>query len=320
MKKILSLCLLVTCLGLVGCAGKKDYSEYDFVDVSWTRTTEADTEYLRFSADGHFSYYCACGNPVDDSDVYEEYTYSEKSQTIKLKPSGVGFSKKLVIKYVDEETLEIDFGGEIRKFEIEKELEMVDTITYKNEQYILLEYNADIFYYDYNSTTECEEDVIYPVVHPKWKMAYVNGDLFVHEEDKEVAETYYSDDNNYEWYIVIDEDEGEKKIPISMSEQDVEYIYQMDDLEKDQSLLFDDIEKFASLEKSSKDGIIYARISLAYYQEKWYWRTETIDEDKDGWPEYVFELPKEITEQIKLVGRTHSYRLYYFVEYSFNAF
>ncbi len=299
MKKISCLCLLAICVALVGCAEKKDYSEYDFVDVQWTRTTEADTEYLRFSADGHFSYYCACGNPVDDSDLYEEYTYSPKNQTIKLKPSGVGFSKKLVIKYVDEETLEIHFGGEIRKFEKEKELEVVDTITYEDERYVSLEYNADIFYYDYNSTMEYEEDVIYPVVHPKWKMVYVNGDLFVHEDDKEMAETYYLDDNNFEWYVVMHEDENDRKIPISMSKKDLEYIYQMEDLEKDRSLFFDDIEKFASLEKSSKDGVIYARISLAYHQGKWYWRTEVIDDAKDGWPEYVFELPKDITKQIK---------------------
>lgn len=301
MKKILSLCFLTICVGLVGCTASKDYSEYEFTDIQWTRTTEADTEYLRFSSDGQFSYYCACGNPVDDSDLYEEYTYSPKNQTIKLKPTGVkfGFPKKLVIKYVDEENLEIDFGGETRKFEKEKESEMVDSISYEDEHYILLEYNADIFYYDYNNTVECEEDVIYPVEHPQWKMAYVNGDLFVHEEDKEVAEAYYSDDNNYEWHIVVDEDEGEKKIPLSMGEKDLKYIYQMENLEKDESLLFDDIEKFASLEKSSKDGIISARISLAYHQGKWYWRTEVIDDAKDGWPEYVFELPKDITEQIK---------------------
>lgn len=301
MKKILPLCLLTICVGLVGCTASKDYSEYEFTDIQWTRTTEADTEYLRFSSDGQFSYYCACGNPVDDSDLYEEYTYSPKNQTIKLKPTGVkfGFPKKLVIKYVDEETLEIDFGGETRKFEKEKESEMVDSISYKGERYILLEYNADIFYYDYNNTVECEEDVIYPVEHPQWKMAYVNEDLFVHEDDKEVAEAYYSDDDNYEWYIVVDEDEGEKKIPLSMGEKDLKDIYQMENLEKDESLLFDDIEKFASLEKSSKDGIISARISLAYHQGKWYWRTEVIDDAKDGWPEYVFELPKDITEQIK---------------------
>ena len=301
MKKILSLCFLTICVGLVGCTASKDYSEYEFTDIQWTRTTEADTEYLRFSSGGQFSYYCACGNPVDDSDLYEEYTYSPKNQTIKLKPTGVkfGFPKKLVIKYVDEETLEIDFGGETRKFEKEKEPEMVDSISYKGERYILLEYNADIFYYDYNNTVECEEDMIYPVEHPQWKMGYVNGDLFVREDDKEVAEAYYSDDNNYEWYIVVDEDEGEKKIPLSMGEKDLKYIYQMENLEKDESLLFDDIEKFASLEKSSKDGIISARISLAYHQGKWYWRTEVIDDAKDGWPEYVFELPKDITEQIK---------------------
>ena len=302
MKKIWILCLIIICIGLVGCEEKKGYSQQDFVDISWTRTTEVDTEYLYFSSEGLFSYYCACGNPVDDSDLYEEYTYSSKNQTIQLIPieAKSGKSQKLVIKYVDDETLKIDFDGEIREFQKEKEeQEEASKITYKNESYVLLECNADIFRYDYNNTIAWEGDVVYPIEHPEWKLVYVNGELLVREEDKEAAENYYSDENNYEWYFVIHEGDEDRRIPISASEADLEYIYQMDDLEKDTTLFFDDIEKFASLEKCSKDGIVSARISLAHYEGKWYWRSEVIDEKTEGWPEYVYELPKGIVDNIR---------------------
>ena len=87
MKKIFSIfiafCMVATLL--TGCTKSEDYSKYPFVNIKWTRATENDTEYIRFGDDGSFSYYCACGNPVNDFDLCDGYSYDESSKTITLK-------------------------------------------------------------------------------------------------------------------------------------------------------------------------------------------------------------------------------------------
>ena len=126
MKKYLSFFALVfvfTIL-LVGCAKKEaknlnvDYSQYSFVNISWTRDAENDTETIRFGEDGSFSYYCACGNPVNDSDLCEGYTYDDTTKTITLDCIEKTDDMVDVIKIVkcDENELHLDFDGEIRVF------------------------------------------------------------------------------------------------------------------------------------------------------------------------------------------------------------
>ena len=116
---------------LVGCGKeekdnkKVDNNNYSFTDKYWTRTTEADTEHIKFRSDGTLSYYCDCGNPVNDADVCNEYTYNETKKEIKIKCSIPVREtiKNIKVISVDDNTLELDFDGEIRIFEIEKEEE-----------------------------------------------------------------------------------------------------------------------------------------------------------------------------------------------------
>ena len=128
MKKYISLTalILICAILLVGCGGKKepeetkvDYSEYPFVDVSWTRDAEHDTETIRFGKDGHFVYYCGCGNPVNDSDMCESYTYDDATKTITLNCFETTEEMVTTIKIVEcnETNLQLDFDGEIRIFE-----------------------------------------------------------------------------------------------------------------------------------------------------------------------------------------------------------
>ena len=72
MKKYMMLLVLVGLL-LTGCGAKQevDYSAYAFTEVVWTRDSGHDLETIIFDADGGFRYYCACGNPVNDSDLCE---------------------------------------------------------------------------------------------------------------------------------------------------------------------------------------------------------------------------------------------------------
>ena len=120
--------LMFLVLLLTGCGDskentqKKDYSEYSFTDVSWTRDAGNDIETIVFKSDGKFAYYCSCGNPVNDSDLCESYTYNDDTKEITLDYIEETEEAVSMIKIVKETetTLELDFDGEIRKFEKEK--------------------------------------------------------------------------------------------------------------------------------------------------------------------------------------------------------
>ena len=123
MKKIIII-LLLAALFLTGCEEnkEKDYSEYIFTDVTWTRDSGHDIETIIFHADGSFVYYCACGNPVNDSDLCESYTYNDETKEIKFNCFETTEEMITSIKIVEmsEDVLKLDFDGEIRKFEKEK--------------------------------------------------------------------------------------------------------------------------------------------------------------------------------------------------------
>ena len=125
MKKII-ITLILLLLFVGGCAENKekeiDYSEYLFTDVRWTRDGGNDIETLTFKSDGSFSYYCSCGNPVNDSDLCESYTYNDETKEIKFNCFETTEEMVTNIKIVkmSEDILELDFNGEIRKFEKER--------------------------------------------------------------------------------------------------------------------------------------------------------------------------------------------------------
>ena len=117
--------LLISTVLFVGCSDNKtedksvDYSKYSFVNISWTRDAEQDIETIRFGEDGSFSYYCSCGNPVNDSDLCEGYTYDDATKTITLDCVEITdeiITTIMIIK-CDANSLHLDFNGEIRIFE-----------------------------------------------------------------------------------------------------------------------------------------------------------------------------------------------------------
>lgn len=178
----------------------------------------------------------------------------------------------------------------------------VDTITYKGNTYVYLEYSSDIFTYNFNSNSYYEEDLIHPVSHEKWDMLYFNGDLFIRDKEAQRAIKYYQNDKNYEWYISFDVEEDEIKESISLSNKEIKFIYNMEYMKKDEMIPFDKIEKFASIIKRSKDDTVFGLVSLAYYNNNWYYKTEVMDDDKENY-EYVIKLPKSLNDKIsKLVN------------------
>ena len=127
MKKIIYLIalFLITTILFAGCNDNNkpenqnlEYSQYLFVNTSWIRDAEHDTETIRFGADGKFTYYCACGNPVNDSDLCEGYTYDDSTKTISLNCIETTDEMVTTIKILkcDESSLQLDFDGETRIF------------------------------------------------------------------------------------------------------------------------------------------------------------------------------------------------------------
>lgn len=119
---VMLLCSLMGCVqkGDVKESGKSevDYSEYEFADVIWTREGDGDVETLCFSSDGGYRYYCSCGNPVEDSDLVESYSYNDANKTFTLHCIEVldGMTTEIVLIACDGDTLELDFGEETRIF------------------------------------------------------------------------------------------------------------------------------------------------------------------------------------------------------------
>ena len=127
MKKYFSILILVILCGVlfVGCMGNDkqsdvsvDYSNYAFTSGSWTRKATNDIETISFGADGSFSYYCACGNPANDSDLCEGYIYNDETKTITLNCVEVTDEMVTVIKIekCDDKELHLNFDGETRIF------------------------------------------------------------------------------------------------------------------------------------------------------------------------------------------------------------
>lgn len=175
---------------------------------------------------------------------------------------------------------------------------LIDTISYQGKTYVYLEYNADIFTYYYNSDDYYEVDVIYPISHDKWDMIYLEDDIFVLDKEVSEAKKYYADDSNYDWFFIVEDNEVETEFSISVSDEELKYLYNMENMKREETMLFTDIKKFGTLKKTSKDGFISSIITLAYYKDSWYWRTEIIDDSKENDPEYVIKLPESLNNKI----------------------
>lgn len=81
MKRIFTIIMIITLL--VGCA-KTDF----LTGNDWVHYDSTCIKTVYFGKDGHFAYYSDEENPVNDSDLYNQYTYDSNSKEIDLLPSG----------------------------------------------------------------------------------------------------------------------------------------------------------------------------------------------------------------------------------------
>ncbi len=88
-----------------------------FVETNWERPIEGCVENLYFGEDKTFANYEGCGNEIDETYLYETYSYNEKTGIVELQ--AYGGSKTMSIKVVscEEDKLVLDFAGEERTYE-----------------------------------------------------------------------------------------------------------------------------------------------------------------------------------------------------------
>lgn len=125
MKKKISFVLLsiLSIITLTACNNKEEKIEKEekrndplpIAGMGWSREN-GDTEILVFNENGHFTYYCTCGNPVDNADICETYTYNKKTNTITLDCDGKEDEKIKIVEY-DEYKLKLEFESGIREFD-----------------------------------------------------------------------------------------------------------------------------------------------------------------------------------------------------------
>ncbi len=183
----------------------------------------------------------------------------------------------------------------------------VDSVRYEGANYLPLEYPVNVFYYHYNGNNHDHfEDVdgIYSIDSPYWKMIWNGGDLYCIDNCVDEANSYYANDDNYNWYVLIDNEEYDDPDAwdIELTSGELKGIYSVESQEKDLAVFFDELEKLGSLNKISEDGVVRGTISIGKYDGRWYWRSEIIDdsrEDDGTWPEYVIPLPKSVDQKIK---------------------
>lgn len=177
-----------------------------------------------------------------------------------------------------------------------------DVMKYDGDKYLPIEYNQDIFAYYYIGDSEYgEEGEVSPVEGSKFDMVQCEGDLYCLKDEQEAAQSYYSSDENFIWSVAVDTEDDIVTCPLEVTEEEMGAVYGIENQEKDQAIFFDEIEAFATLTKTSKDGIVSGVTELAYYEGNWYWRSEIIDEsrEKDGdWPEYVYAIPETLSQKI----------------------
>lgn len=119
MKRTVCLILVFICIVFSGCGADKkineknkkvtaEYPEFLYAH-DWINYDEECTEEISFNSEGEFMYFCGCGEPVGDYDLYDSYSYFPEEGLIKL--SGSGYEEDVSVIYYDESYLCLLLGN-----------------------------------------------------------------------------------------------------------------------------------------------------------------------------------------------------------------
>lgn len=217
MKRVLI--LFIISLGLTGCRQKegiKDALPKELMNREWFFYDETigEHEIMRFKEDGSYSYHCACGEPIGDSDLYESYRYDSDEGIIELLTAkGRCVSKLELIRYNERHML-LDVDGEIKDFlPVE-----VDT----NSDFWM--YEGEAYLKDYEShcaIVEIQEDgtvICGPIGYDREGL-YENGPFETYKTAEDIS---YAELSITSYMSVQDDYEYEERYDVNYSELDLQ--------------------------------------------------------------------------------------------------
>lgn len=194
--------VLLVIIVAVNCLAKDKSYELEFLtDASWVHYDDKLGENLNisFHENGEYAYYCDCGEPVGDSDIYDKYSYNPENHIITL--SGLdGEASTIEVLYYDDNYLCLLFEE--------------GTVTFKNQE-------APIDDEILSSARQYVGEEVKPFLSV---LGFENGKLTAapHNYDKDASESFA--DNIFELKASQDISFSSVSITIEGAKEDVEFI------------------------------------------------------------------------------------------------
>ena len=171
-----------------------------------------------------------------------------------------------------------------------------DVLEYNHKDYVYLDIENSVFTYFYNNNNGyIEEDKIIEVDHDLYDLIYDEGDLYILKSQLKQAKDYYDNDDNYKWRAQFEIEDATLSNPITLTKDDIDYLYDLDHINKEETMVFDDIQEFGDIIKVSDDDLIVGVINLVKVNDQWYYKTEIMSDDDK---EYIISLPESINQQM----------------------
>ncbi len=168
-KKIIIVAIIIIIIGIgaflaLKYHNKKEDAKYNdklselITHNNWERDGGGDTEHISFNKDGYYVYYCDCGSPVGNSDLYDMYAYDKETNTIKVYASYDKKEYELIkIKEVTELKLVLDFDGKEKTFYSKEGMYLeqnplpIAGIEYKTKEDVRIEFKKDGTFESYDN-------------------------------------------------------------------------------------------------------------------------------------------------------------------------
>jgi len=196
---------------------------------------------------------------------------------------------------------------------------------YEDEKYVEVCFPENIFMYSVNDGSKMKPVLNASAGKTFWEKLFVGGKgnivtiyeidnatgenlyydylLYCEESKTDEIEAYYADDQNYQWFTrVWDDDDNAVLESVELTGDDLQFIYNMDADDAKESLDINDSLMWVELVKKSKDDVVEGYIDIVCDGDTWYWDTGVWDESKDeqgSYADFVYQLPDELGKKFE---------------------
>jgi len=219
MKRIFSFILFgLLAISIVACS--KEKPSYGFEDKEWIFYDEvtAEHEKMILGSDGSYSYYCDCGEPVGNSDSYDQYEYNPESGMITLSNGYDDLTAEIEVMDYNEYHLLLKIDGEIRDFALGEMDASANFFMYEGEKY-LKGYESRCMVVDMK-----EDHIVYGPIDYDPEGSYKDGPF----EQYELAENVPVFELTIKRYLSVQDDqEYEEDYEVEyteLSQEEIQYI------------------------------------------------------------------------------------------------